>query len=248
MKSTFPTLSCRTKLGAGILGLLVLAASAAALYFLVDLRLQAERLLRGLENAGPWGPVLFIGLNALTVLLVLPGVVLTLGSGALFGTILGSLYVVLGTTLGATAAFLLGCFVFQSRARHLLERNAKLRDLNDTIIEQSWKIVMLTRMIPFFPFKASNYAFGIMGISCRDFVIGTVIGIIPLTLTNVHAGALAGGLADLNRSTRARTPGEWAIHGLGLIALLVLVALVARQARRSLNRARERRAGERCPP
>ncbi len=211
----------------------VAAILFVGIYF--DLQEEVIQFLAWVEASGVWAHILFIVLYVLVVLLLVPGVLFTTGAGFIFGTIRGSLYVILGTTLGATAAFLLARFVLQSWTNKKLEEHPKLLALDQAIAERPWQIVLLTRLIPFFPFKASNYVFGVMQISCWHFVLGTTIGIIPITLTNVYAGSLAGDLAQLQASARTRTPLEWALYGMGLIALLLFFAVVSKLAHAKLH-------------
>jgi len=203
------------------------------MYF--DLQRPFLQFLAWVETAGMRAHILFIALYAFVVLLLVPGIIFTMGAGFIFGTVRGSLYVILGTTIGATGAFLLARFVFQSWADEKLAQHPKLLALNQAVAERPWQTVMLTRLIPFFPFKASNYVFGVMPISCRHFVLGTAIGVIPITLVNVYIGSLAGELAELHSAARTRTPLEWALYGLGLIALLVFFSLVSKRARAKLR-------------
>lgn len=93
---------------------------------------------------------------------------------------------------------------------------------------------MLTRLIPFFPFKLSNYAFGLTGFRVRDFLIGTAIGTIPISATNVYAGSLAADLVTMDAVTQ-RGPLQWASLGLGLAALLVLVLVLGKVAQEQMK-------------
>lgn len=225
----------KKKFSLGIAAGVTLVAAIVFVWIYFDLQPQLMRFFAWVEATGMWAHILFIALYVLVVLLLVPGVLFTTGAGFIFGTIRGSLYVILGTTLGAAGAFLLARFVFQSWADEKLAQHPKLLALNQAIAEKPWQIVMLTRLIPFFPFKASNYVFGVMQVSLGHFILGTAIGIIPITLTNVYVGSLAGDLAELHSSARTRSPLEWALYGLGLIALLAFFSLVSKLARAKLR-------------
>ncbi len=218
----------------GISALVVLVAAIVFVLIFWDLQPQAARLLAWFESTGLQGHVGFVVLYALVVVFLLPGVVLTTGAGFLFGTFLGSFYVLVGTAIGASIAFLLAKHCFAIRARRLLEKYPQLDTLVQIIADQPWQIVMLTRMIPLFPFKVSNYAFGSMPISWRAFVLGTMIGIIPFTLTNVYAGSLAADLAHLQAGSLQRSPLEWLLYALGLLLLLGCLFFVTKRARAKL--------------
>ena len=146
--------------------LLVGALLAVLVYF--EAQSHVLRLLEWLDAQGVWGPFLFILIMALVVVLVLPGVMFTTGAGFLFGVVEGTLYVIVGTTLGATIAFLIARYLIGDRASRFLLSHPKLKRVDDEFIQQDWKIVLLTRLVPFFPFKLSNYVFGLMRFSSPE--------------------------------------------------------------------------------
>jgi len=94
--------------------------------------------------------------------------------------------------------------------------------------------VLLTRLIPFFPFKPANYVFGLAKFRLRDFVLGTVIGIIPFTLTNVYLGSIAADLATLGAGRQPRTPWQWGAYTVGLLIAIAALIYITRTAKRIL--------------
>jgi uncharacterized membrane protein YdjX (TVP38/TMEM64 family) len=216
-------------------GVLIVATLLAVLIHL-GVHEEVVGLLRWVDAQGLWAPLLFILVMALVVVLVLPGVMFTTGAGFVFGVVEGTLYVVLGTTLGATLAFLLARHVFGQRAARYVRARARLGYLNDEFAPHGWKIVLLTRLVPFFPFKLSNYFFGLTRFSLRGFVAGTLVGIVPFSLHNVYLGAIAADVATLGARGGERQPLEWALYGAGFLATIVLVLWLNRLARRALAR------------
>lgn len=212
--------------------LLVAAVLGVLIYF--DAHQEVLRLLEWLDAQGAWAPLLFILVMALVVVLVLPGVMFTTGAGFVFGVVEGTLYVVLGTTLGATLAFLMARHLFGARAARFVRAHARLRLVSEELAPQGWKIVALTRLVPFFPFKISNYFFGLTRFSLRGFVSGTFVGIIPFSLHNVYLGSIAADIATLGARNAERTPLEWALYGAGLLATIALLIYLNRLARRAL--------------
>jgi uncharacterized membrane protein YdjX (TVP38/TMEM64 family) len=93
---------------------------------------------------------------------------------------------------------------------------------------------MLTRLVPFFPFKLSNYFFGLAPFSLRGFTGGTFVGIIPFSLHNAYLGSVAADVATLGARQVGRTPLEWALYAAGFMATIVLVIYLNRLARRAL--------------
>ena len=204
------------------------------LYF--DVHEDVLRFLDWLDALGIWGPLLFIVVMMLVVVLLLPGVVFTSGAGFVFGVIEGTVCVVVGTTLGAALAFLIARYLFGERASQFVLCHARLRLVSEEFTPQGWKIVLLTRLVPFFPFKLSNYFFGLTQFSLRGFMGGTFVGIIPLSLHNVWLGSIAAGITVPGGHIAARTPFEWVLYGGGFFAVIGLVVYLNRLARRALAR------------
>ena len=202
------------------------------------------RLLRWFDTQGAWAPLLFILLMAAVVVLVLPGVLFTTGAGFVFGVVEGSLYVVIGTTLGATLAFLIARFLFGQRARQFIMARSKLHLVSDELTPHGWKIVMLTRFIPFFPSKISNYFFGLTSFSLRGYVGGSLLGFTPFSINNVYLGSIAADLSALGQRNVERTPLEWTLYGAGFLAIVIAVIYLNRLARRALARYKEQGAIE----
>lgn len=220
---------------------------AVLIYF--DVHDQVFDFLSWLDAQGAWAPVLFTLIMALVVILVLPGILFTTGAGFVFGIVNGTLCVVLGTTLGAGIAFLIARYLFGARAARFIMARANMKLVSDELVSRGWKLVLLTRLVPFFPFKLSNYFFGLTQFTLRDFVLGTFLGIIPLSLHSVYLGSIAGDIATLGVREQERTPAEWALYGAGLLVTIALVLYLNRLARRALAGALENGKGtrdERC--
>ena len=197
---------------------------------------QVLRLLQWFDAQGGWAPVLFVLIMTTVVLLVLPGVLFTTGAGFVFGVVEGSIVVVLGTTLGAALAFLIARHLFGQRARAFVMARAKLQVMSEELTPHGWKIVLLTRLIPFFPGKISNYFFGLTPFSLRGFVGGSLLGFIPYSVHNVYLGSIAADITTLGARNLDRTPLQWTLYGVGFIATVVAVIFLSRLARRALSR------------
>lgn len=218
--------------------LLFAAALAVLIYF--DAHEHILRLLQWLEAQSAWAPLLFILIMAAAVVLVLPGVLLTTGAGFVFGVLEGAVYVVLGTTLGATLAFLIARYLFGQRARQFVMARAKFRLLSEELTPQGWRIVLLTRLIPLFPGKISNYFFGLTPFTLRGFIGGSLLGFIPFSVHSVYLGSIAADLSTLGARNVARTPLEWSLYGAGFVVALTAVIYLSRVARRALARYSEK--------
>jgi uncharacterized membrane protein YdjX (TVP38/TMEM64 family) len=162
--------------------------------------------------------------------LFVPGSVLTLGAGAVFGVAWGSVYVSLGATLGATAAFLVGRYLARDAIARKIEGNARFAAIDQAVAIEGWRIVGLTRLSPVFPFTLLNYAFGLTRVKLGHYVLASWIGMMPGTVMYVYLGSLARAASGIP----LRTPGEWVLYGIGLLATVVVTLLVTRLARKAL--------------
>lgn len=201
-----------------------------------DLQQVFRDALAWISGLGPLAPLIFIVLYILACVLLVPGSILTLGAGVLFGVFKGSITVSIGATLGATCAFLVGRYVARGWVVGRMAGDARFQAIDEAVAWEGWKIVLLTRLSPMLPFNLLNYAFGLTQVSLRDYVLASWIGMLPGTILYVYIGSLAGSLAELAASGRTRTPIEWALYGVGLLATLAVTVYVTRIARRALSR------------
>lgn len=213
--------------------LAIVAALLAARYF--DAPALLRSALEGIAHLGPWGPALFVLLYVAATVLFLPGSILTLGAGVVFGLVRGAVIVSISATLGATAAFLVGRYVARDWVAAKIEGNAKFKAIDEAVAREGWKIVGLTRLSPVFPFNLLNYAFGLTRVSLWHYVIASWIGMMPGTVMYVYLGSVAGDLAGAG-GRASRTPAEWALYALGLAATIVVTVFVTRLARQALAR------------
>ncbi len=193
--------------------------------------------LAWIEEAGSIGPLVFFGLYIVACVFMLPGSILTLGAGAVFGVVRGSLLVSLSSTVGATAAFLIGRYLVRGMVARRVAGNATFSAIDAAVASEGWKIVGLTRLSPVFPFNLLNYAFGLTRVSLRDYVLASWAGMIPGTIMYVYLGSLAGSLAELGAKEcgHTRSTAEWALYVVGLIATVAVTMVVTNIARRALS-------------
>ena len=189
------------------------------------------------DSLGSLGAIAFIVLYILATVAFLPGSILTLGAGVVFGVFFGSLYVFIGATLGAIAAFLVGRYLARDWVAQKIAGNQKFTAIDQAVGQEWFKIVLLTRLSPIFPFFLLNYAYGITGVSLKDYAIASV-GMIPGTIMFVYIGSLAGNLATLGTQTPMVNPAlEWTIRIIGFIATVAVTFYVTKLARRALDTA-----------
>lgn len=190
-------------------------------------------LIAEVEKLGPWGPVVFMTAYVVATVLMVPGSALTLAAGTLFGVASGTAFVSVASTLGAAAAFLVGRFLARDAISAKIAGKPSFSALDRALGKQGWKIVALARLSPVFPFALLNYAFGLTRVKFAHYVLASWIAMLPGTLLYVYLGSLA--RAGVTRAEK--TPLEWAMYGLGLIATIVVTFVITRTAKRAIAEA-----------
>lgn len=202
--------------------LLLLLVAAVALAVMNRDVLDAASLQQWLDDAGGWAPLLFMLIYTLGTVLFLPGSVLTLAGGALFGPLLGTFYNLTAATLGAGIAFLIARYL----AADWVEQKAggQVKRLKQGIEKEGWRFVAFVRLVPLFPFNVLNYALGLTRIPLSHYLITSYICMLPGTLAYTYLG-FAG--------REAAAGGEGLIQkGLIALGLLAAVAFLPRIVRR----------------
>jgi uncharacterized membrane protein YdjX (TVP38/TMEM64 family) len=194
-----------------------------------------RELLQWISRLGATAPLVFIPLYVVGCVLFVPGSVLTLSAGFLFGVVRGSVYVSVAATLGATAAFLIGRYVARQWVAARLANYPKFKAVDEAVAQDGWKIVALTRLSPVFPFNLLNYAFGLTKIRVRDYVVASWAGTLPGTILYIYLGSLAGDLTRVATGGAKRGPAEWLLYAVGLLATIAVAAYVTRVSHRALK-------------
>ena len=189
------------------------------------------------DSLGFWGPAVFIaGYIGATVAFV-PGSVLTLAAGAIFGFVSGTAYVMVGATIGAALAFLVARYIARGAIEDRFQGNERFAAIDRAVGRDGLKIVLLLRLSPVFPFNLLNYALGLTSVRFIDYLTAC-IGMVPGTLLYIYYGKVAGDVARLaGGATVARGAGYYGVLILGLAATIVATTLVTRTARRALQEA-----------
>ncbi len=191
--------------------------------------------LQWVASLGAVGAIAFIGIYILATVAFFPGSILTLGAGVVFGVVAGSLYVFVGATLGAAAAFLVGRYLARNWVTQKISGNDKFQAIDEAVGREGFKIVLLTRLSPVFPFNLLNYAYGLTRVSFKDYFLGSV-GMIPGTIMYVYIGSLAGSIATIGTETQpTNLAAQWAIRIIGFIATVAVTVYVTRIARKALE-------------
>lgn len=217
---------------------LMLAAAALILLLVLGKYFRAQDLVSPLldriRGLGVWGILLFIGTYIAACILFVPGTLLTLGGGAIYGLWKGTLIVSAAATLGGTCAFLIGRYAARGWVEKKIETNPKFKAIDEAVAREGWKIVGLTRLSPVFPFNLLNYAYGVTQVSLKHYFFASWIGMLPGTLLYVYIGSLAG---DAAAAGAGSGPGaaQWAVRILGLAATVAVTVFITRLAKKTLQ-------------
>jgi uncharacterized membrane protein YdjX (TVP38/TMEM64 family) len=209
----------------------VLAIGLGILVWRVDLQPILLPVLQMIDQFGFWAPVAFILFFTVATVFFMPGSILSMGAGAMFGLFQGSIIAWLGAVSGATAAFLVGRYLARQWVERKIKGHPKYIAIDKAVGEEGWKIVLLTRLAPIFPFKLLNYAFGLTRVSFSGYFTASAGGILPGTVVHVYLGTIIRwGVED-----RERTAAEWGSYALGFAAILGVAIYFSWFARKKLK-------------
>ncbi|MHC4728017.1 MAG: TVP38/TMEM64 family protein, partial [Planctomycetota bacterium] len=196
------------------------------------------------QGLGIWGPVFVAAFYIIACVLLLPGSILTLGSGFLFEVVVGSITVSIGSTLGACAAFLIGRTVARKWIADKVAKNKKFSAIEEAVAQQGFKIVLLTRLSPVFPFNILNYAFGLTKISFWKYALGSWIGMMPGTIMYVYFGAGLQSLAKVAAGQVEKSTAGTIFFWIGMGVTIVVTLFVTGIARKALKNAVPQKTSE----
>lgn len=219
--------------------LLIVAAVVAVLVLggkYLNLQQKIADVLAWIEELGPAGMGVYALLYVVACVFFIPGSLLTLGAGAIYGVVTGSVLVSISSTLGATAAFLVGRYFARDWIAKKIEGNQRFTTIDNAVAAEGWRIVGLTRLSPVFSFNLLNYAYGLTRVSLREYVLASWIGMMPGTVMYVYIGSLAGDLASIGSETAEAPSGaQWIINIVAFLATVLVTIYVTKIAKKALS-------------
>ncbi|HMV51668.1 MAG TPA: TVP38/TMEM64 family protein [Blastocatellia bacterium] len=213
---------------------LIIAALVAAIWAL-PVNDGLKQLQIWIEGLGPFAPVGYVLLYVATTLLLIPGSLLTIGAAGIFGFWKALAVVLIGANLGALCAFWLTRTFLRGRVARWAAANPKFAALDRAIGREGFKMVLLARLSPVFPFTLLNYLLGLTTVRVGSYVLANLIGMLPGTFLYVYIGATARDAL----SAGSGSVGAWqlALRILGLLATVAVVVLITRTAKRAMAQA-----------
>jgi pyruvate/2-oxoglutarate dehydrogenase complex dihydrolipoamide dehydrogenase (E3) component/uncharacterized membrane protein YdjX (TVP38/TMEM64 family) len=222
--------------------IVALGLTAGAGFFFLPVRQWFMHLENYVQSLGPVGPLVVIVAYIICTVFFIPGSAITVGSGTLFGLMTGFLVVVIGANLGALCSFLLARTFLREKVAHWADRNPKFRSLDRAIGKQGFKMVLLTRLSPVFPFVLLNYFLGLTAVRTRAYVLANLIGMLPATFLFVYIGAAARD-AIAGQMDASADFYQQILKYVGLLATVAVVVIVTRIAREALREAEQAQEG-----
>ena len=225
---------------------IILASIIVALFvsfLFLPLRAWFMQFENYVQALGPVGPAVVVVVYVLCTVLLIPGSVITVGAGTLFGLSTGTIVVILGANLGALSSFLLARSFLREKVARWAAANSKFRSLDHAIGEQGFKMVLLTRLSPVFPFVLLNYLLGLTAVRTASYVLANLIGMLPATFLFVYIGAAARD-AIAGEAGAAASFYQQLLKYVGLAATVAVVAMVTRIARKALREAERQQDGQ----
>lgn len=216
---------------------LALAAMAAAVVVRFPVAESAVALVTWIRSAGALGAVVFAIVYVAATVMMLPGSLLTLGAGFVYGPALGTALVSPVSVVAATCAFLLGRTAAREWVARRIAAAPRFAAVDRAVGREGFRIVLLLRLSPLFPFTLLNYALGLTQVRLRDFVFASWVGMLPGTVLYVYLGSLLTSATELAAGSAG--PDSIAARILywgGLGATVAAAWLVTRTARRALDR------------
>jgi len=216
-----------------VLALLMLAR-------LLPMGAMVDRVEAVVAEMGVWGPIVFALIYVVATVLMLPGAPLTLAAGAVFGLVWGVAAVLVGSTTGAALAFLIGRYLARDTVEQRLGQYPKFRAVDQAVSEGGWKIVALLRLSPAVPFNLQNYLYGLTAIRFWPCVIASGFAMLPGIFMYVYLGyAGRASVAAAAGEGAGRSPLQWAMLAVGLLATIVVTVYITKLARRAIARQSE---------
>ena len=182
-----------------VIAIILLAAISVSIYYRDKFNL--ELLQQWIDGAGWWAPFLFILVYIVATVLFLPGSVLTLAGGAMFGPVIGTFCNITGASIGAGLSFLISRYLASNWVSK--RSGGTLKKLITGVEKEGWRFVAFVRLVPVFPFNILNYALGLTKIRFFEYLIATFVFMLPGAIAYTYVGfagreALSGGDGFIN--------------------------------------------------
>ncbi|MEO7133032.1 MAG: TVP38/TMEM64 family protein [Vicinamibacterales bacterium] len=211
-----------------------IAAAVGLAAFLLPIAEWTVSLAEYARGKGVVGAVLFFAAYMVSTVALLPGSILTLAAGFVYGPLWGLAIASPASVAGATVAFLLGRTVLREWATRKVSASPKAKAIDAAVANDGFKLVMLLRLSPLVPFNLLNYALSLSHVRLGTYVGASFLGMLPATALYVYLGSLAPAAANLTASGQGGAARTW-LYAAGFVATVAVVVIGARSAKRALS-------------
>ena len=193
-----------------------------ALYFLRH-QFEYQQFIATIQQFGMWGPVVFIALYIIATVSFLPGAIITIAGGFLFGAINGTIYNIIGALIGETIAFIIARYFGSNWVAK--KSHGQLKRILNGVNTSGWQFVAILRIMPLIPFNLLNYTLGLTRIPLMQYVIASAIFMLPGTFAYTYLGSL--GNAALTQDLKNLV--TQILIAVGLLVALTLLPWIIKQ-------------------
>lgn len=179
--------------------------------------------------------VAYVVAYILATVLMIPGSIITLAGGYVFGVIYGSVLVSIASCTGALIAFLLGRTVLRSWVETQADKMPRFKAFDKALERKGFFLVLLVRLSPIFPFNLLNYMLGLSGVSVKNFLIASWLGMLPGTVAYVYLGSVSRDLAAIFSGDLETGITGKILMVVGIVSSLLIVWFSAKMASKALN-------------
>lgn len=153
-----------------------------------------DRIDAWFDSLGLWAPLVFVSLWIAACVFFLPGLPISIAGGLIFGAVWGTVWTTIGANIGAAAAFLIGRYMARGMVERQIRGNATLQKIDEGVKQQGWRMLMITRLVPIFPFNIQNFVYGLTDIKLSTYVLVSLPAMLPGTIAyNFAAGSVRTG-------------------------------------------------------
>lgn len=194
---------------------------AGAQSFFQDPTAALEHVTDIVAGMGPLGPFYFGLMYTIAEVLAIPAVPLTASAGYLFGVTTGTCVVLVSAAIAASISFVIGRTLLRTTVEDMMGSYPEFAKMDKAIGKEGFKLMLLLRLSPLFPFALSNYLYGATSIDFASFFWGTLLGFAPGTLAYVYTGVVGKALTIGGDSAQ-----PWYVYAAGAVLLSGLVKVL----------------------
>mmetsp|Transcript_2865 Transcript_2865/g.4474 ORF Transcript_2865/g.4474 Transcript_2865/m.4474 type:complete len:420 (-) Transcript_2865:33-1292(-) len=197
-------------------------ATQSVEHFVADPNAVLQNVVQRVEDMGPLGPLYFGVAYTIAEILAIPAIPLTASAGYLFGVTEGTAVVLLSASIAAAISFVIGRTLLRSYVEGILEDQPRMKKIDKAIGKEGFKLMLLLRLSPIFPFALSNYLYGATSVRFWPYFFGTMLGFTPGTIAYVYTGEVGKALTAGQDSAE-----PWYIYVGGFALLLGFIKVAS---------------------